>query len=42
MEDFSVKDWLGKDNDLGISIWENKYRHNNESFREIKLSDFKF
>lgn len=34
MEDFSVKDWLGKDNDLGISIWENKYRHNNESFGE--------
>lgn len=34
MEDFSVKDWLGKDNDLGISIWENKYRHNNESFEE--------
>lgn len=34
MEDFSVKDWLGKDNDLGISIWENKYRYNNESFEE--------
>lgn len=30
----TVEDWLGKDNTLGISIWEKKYRHNNESFDE--------
>lgn len=29
-----VKDWLGKDNKIGIDIWENKYRHNNETFNE--------
>ena len=28
----TVEDWLGKDNTLGISIWEKKYRQNNESF----------
>ena len=27
-----VQDWLGKDNKLGIDIWENKYQYNNESF----------
>ena len=30
----TVEDWLGKDNTLGISIWEKKYRQNNESFDE--------
>lgn len=29
-----VRDWLGEDNKIGIAIWENKYRHNNESFEE--------
>lgn len=27
-----VKEWLGEDNQLGIDIWEKKYRYNNESF----------
>lgn len=26
--------WLGKDNQLGIDIWNKKYRYNNESFDE--------
>lgn len=29
-----VQDWLGIDNELGISIWERKYRNDNESFDE--------
>ena len=29
-----VREWLGNDNTLGINIWENKYRYNNESFDE--------
>ena len=29
-----VEQWLGKDNTLGIDIWERKYRYNNESFDE--------
>ena len=29
-----VQDWLGKDNIVGIDIWEKKYRQNNESFEE--------
>ena len=29
-----VQDWLGKDNKLGIDIWNKKYRHNNETFDE--------
>lgn len=29
-----VRDWLGKDNQLGIDIWEKKYRNNNEGFDE--------
>lgn len=28
----SVEEWLGKDNELGISIWNRKYRYKNESF----------
>ena len=30
----TVQEWLGKDNQLGIDIWEKKYRYNNESFDE--------
>lgn len=30
----TVQEWLGKDNTLGIDIWEKKYRHNGESFDE--------
>ena len=30
----TVQEWLGKDNTLGIDIWERKYRYNNESFDE--------
>lgn len=30
----TVQEWLGKDNKLGIDIWERKYRQNNESFDE--------
>lgn len=29
-----VQDWLGKDNKIGISIWEEKYRNENETFDE--------
>lgn len=29
-----VQDWLGKDNQLGIDIWNKKYRYNNETFEE--------
>lgn len=30
----NVQDWLSSDNKLGIDIWENKYRYNNETFDE--------
>lgn len=30
----TVQEWLGKDNTLGIDIWNNKYRYNNETFDE--------
>lgn len=30
----TVQEWLGKDNKLGIDIWEKKYRWNKESFDE--------
>ena len=30
----TVQEWLGQDNQLGIDIWERKYRYNNESFDE--------
>ncbi len=30
----NVKEWLGEDNQIGIDIWERKYRYNNESFDE--------
>ena len=28
------KQWLGENNTLGLSIWENKYKYNNETFEE--------
>ena len=28
------KQWLGMENTLGLSIWEHKYRYNNETFEE--------
>ena len=30
----NVKEWLGENNQLGIDIWEKKYRHGDESFDE--------
>jgi len=30
----TVKEWLGEKNQLGIDIWEKKYRQNDESFDE--------
>lgn len=30
----TVQEWLGNDNQLGIDIWEKKYRYNEESFDE--------
>ena len=27
-----IQDWLGENNEVGIDIWEKKYRQNNESF----------
>ena len=30
----NVKEWLGEDNQLGIDIWEKKYRYESESFEE--------
>ncbi len=32
MNELTVKDWLGVDNQLGIDIWEHKYRQNGETF----------
>ena len=29
-----LEEWLGEDNQIGIDIWEKKYRYNNESFDE--------
>jgi len=29
-----VKEWLGENNQIGIDIWEKKYRYNGESFEE--------
>ena len=28
----TIQEWLGKDNEIGISIWERKYQHNSEDF----------
>lgn len=30
----TVQDWLGKDNQLGIDIWEKKYKYEDETFDE--------
>lgn len=30
----TVQEWLGEDNQLGIDIWERKYRYGNETFDE--------
>lgn len=30
----TVQEWLGEDNQLGIDIWEKKYRYGNETFDE--------
>lgn len=30
----NIKEWLGENNQLGIDIWEKKYRYNNETFDE--------
>lgn len=30
----TIQEWLGADNQLGIDIWERKYRQNNETFDE--------
>ena len=30
----TVRDWLGVDNELGVQIWERKYRNGEESFDE--------
>lgn len=30
----TVQEWLGEENQLGIDIWERKYRYDNESFDE--------
>ena len=30
----TVEQWLGKDNQLGVDIWNKKYRYNNETFPE--------
>lgn len=30
----TVQEWLGADNQLGIDIWEKKYRYNDETFDE--------
>ena len=30
----NVEQWLGKDNKLGVDIWQRKYRKGNETFDE--------
>ena len=30
----NIQDWLGKDNELGIQIWKDKYQFEDESFEE--------
>ena len=34
MAEMTVQDWLGAENQIGIDIWEKKYRYNNESFEQ--------
>ena len=33
-KDITIEQWLGENNQLGIDIWNKKYRHNNETFFE--------
>ena len=30
----NIQEWLGNDNQLGVDIWEKKYRYENENFEE--------
>lgn len=30
----TIQEWLGSDNEIGISIWERKYRYKDESFEQ--------
>ena len=34
MPEMTVQDWLGAENQIGIDIWEKKYRWNGESFEQ--------
>ena len=34
VREMTVEDWLGRENQLGIDIWNKKYRYNGESFVE--------
>lgn len=34
IQNMTVEQWLGADNQLGIDIWHKKYQHNGESFPE--------
>lgn len=34
MSEMTVQDWLGAENQIGIDIWEKKYRYNGESFEQ--------
>ncbi len=34
MPEMTVQDWLGAENQIGIDIWEKKYRYNGESFEQ--------
>lgn len=35
IRNMTVQDWLGADNQLGIDIWERKYRKNGETFSDF-------
>ena len=28
-----IREWLGKDNKLGLDIWKKKYKYDGENFR---------
>ena len=30
----TIQEWLGNDNQLGVDIWQKKYRYDNENFEE--------
>lgn len=34
LKNMTVENWLGQDNQIGIDIWNGKYRYNNESFSD--------